>query len=517
MKFPTDQASATTGLLEVLRESPGSNVRELARALQVEKKVLNRILYGRRDLFVPVGPQPPAWFIEDPLAAGRAAPTDRERADEGLGNALPLYSWQEEALAAWRSNNRRGIVEAVTGAGKTRLGLAAVADQLGRAGRAAIIVPTVELLSQWEGELSEILPDATIGLMGGGSHETLATFDVLVATGASARQRDLELPKGVPGLLVADECHRYGADVSQLALQEVFDARLGLSATYERPDSAHEWVLLPYFDRVVFTLGYRRAIDDGAIASFRVALLGVDFSPSEQDQYEEMSEAISRAWGTLVNGFDVEPDPFASFLAEVTELAKGGPAKRPARSYLKNWNARRKLMAETRAKLPALDLLESPLRAADRSFVFTQTVDSADELADRLNAHRIPAAALHAQMHRDERRRDLEAFADGALKVLTSVKVLEEGINVPAADLGVIMAASKQRRQMIQRMGRILRIKPDGRAARFVVVYVRGTGEDPALGAHEAFLEDLLGVADEVKTFTLKSRPAALDRFLRPE
>jgi hypothetical protein len=65
-------------------------------------------------------------------------------------------------------------------------------------------------------------------------------------------------------------------------------------------------------------------------------------------------------------------------------------------------------------------------------------------------------------------------------------------VDLPDADLGIIVAASKSRRQIIQRMGRILRPKQDGRAARFVVLYISGTAEDPATGAHQAFLGELL-------------------------
>ena len=44
---------------------------------------------------------------------------------------------------------------------------------------------------------------------------------------------------------------------------------------------------------------------------------------------------------------------------------------------------------------------------------------------------------------------------------------------------------------MIQRMGRVLRKKADGRLARFVIFYVQGTSEDPAQGAHEDFLGEI--------------------------
>ena len=68
---------------------------------------------------------------------------------------------------------------------------------------------------------------------------------------------------------------------------------------------------------------------------------------------------------------------------------------------------------------------------------------------------------------------------------MSAPRVLDEGVDVPAADLAVIVGASRSRRQMIQRMGRILRRKSDGRLARLAVLFVEGTVEDPAAGAHE--------------------------------
>ena len=65
----------------------------------------------------------------------------------------------------------------------------------------------------------------------------------------------------------------------------------------------------------------------------------------------------------------------------------------------------------------------------------------------------------------------------------------------------MIVGASRSRRQMIQRMGRVLRRKSDGRHARFAVLFVEGTVEDPSSGAHEAFLEEVVNVAEGVSSF----------------
>ena len=113
----------------------------------------------------------------------------------------------------------------------------------------------------------------------------------------------------------------------------------------------------------------------------------------------------------------------------------------------------------------------------------------------------LEAAAIHSHLDGDDRRTVLTRFGAGTLRVVTAPQVLDEGIDVPAADLAVILAASRSRRQMIQRMGRVLRRKSDGRAARFVIIFVAGTVEDPALGAHEGFLDEITSVANAVQAF----------------
>jgi hypothetical protein len=55
---------------------------------------------------------------------------------------------------------------------------------------------------------------------------------------------------------------------------------------------------------------------------------------------------------------------------------------------------------------------------------------------------------------------------------------------------------------MVQRMGRIVRRKTDGRRARFVVAFIRDTIEDPAFGAHESFLDEVTAIATTVVTLT---------------
>jgi RNA polymerase primary sigma factor len=133
-----------------------------------------------------------------------------------LGVALTLHDWQREAIAAWKFAGRRGIIEAVTGSGKTRVGIAAVAEHLcSPSARAVILVPTIELANQW---LRSLHADFTVpvAIVGDGSTADFETNSVLVYVARSASDdlppRMRRLATSRPVLLVADECHRYGSE-----------------------------------------------------------------------------------------------------------------------------------------------------------------------------------------------------------------------------------------------------------------------------------------------------------------
>ena len=438
--------------------------------------------------------------------------SNQQRVD---GSTSALYPWQRAALAAWIANKHRGVVEAVTGSGKTRVGLQAVAMRLAAGGKTMVIVPSKELLHQWVRELQHVFPDMRIGRLGDGYEDDLRRRDVLVATVNSARARALRL-RDRPGLLVVDECHRCGSEVNRLALHTEFAWRLGLSATHARSDGMHASVLEPYFEGVVFRFGYAEAIEQGVVARLKVALIGVAFEPQERTQYEHLSEKVRRARAWLVASFDVPASPFGEFIKAVNRLRIHGDARQAiaAGRYLSVFNRRRALLAETKAKYEALAKLEDALVEAKRVIVFTQTVRAAELAAAELVDIGIDAEPLHSALDSVERRAVLDRFAHGHLHTIVAPQVLDEGLDVPDADLGVIVAASRQRRQMVQRMGRVLRPKQRGRLARFAVLYVDGTSEDPALGAHETFLEEVVESAVAVRKFPVHASPAEICEYL---
>lgn len=483
-----------------LAAADGLTSSELADRLGAAEEAVSFALFAGHGRFRRDRGAPPRWWLASTLggtwpAAPRPAPILQPV------SPLRLYSWQADAIAAWSRRGGRGVVEAVTGTGKTMVGVAATLDELGRRGQVVVLVPTVELQQQWVTELSDRLTGAApVGRMGAGFADRLTTHDVLVAVVNSARAADVR-PIRQGGLLVADECHRYGSAVNHVALDPRFRRRLGLSATYARDDDGNLAWLDPYFGSTCFRLGYDRAVGDGIVARFTATLIGVRLAPDERARYEDLTDRMAALKARLV-ALGVRTEPFDEFMRAVGRLSEGdAEGAGVARAYRQVMLERRRLLADTPAKDVVLGSLVPALAAADRSIVFTQSIAAAERARRLLAGRGLRAAAVHSALSGPDRQAALRRFANGDLDLLAAPRVLDEGIDVPAADLAVIAGASRSRRQMIQRMGRVLRRKPDMRRARFAVLFVEDTVEDPRLGAHEAFLDEISGAADRVTCF----------------
>jgi superfamily II DNA or RNA helicase len=246
----------------------------------------------------------------------------------------------------------------------------------------------------------------------------------------------------------------------------------------------------------------------------------VAFSPDEWTRYGELSETMGQLRARLVQRYGLVAEPFEAFMRVVNQLADSdGDGAGLARSYRHAMLERRRLLADTPAKDAALDALAPAIAEADRAIVFTQTIGASERAGRLLGERGLRAGVVHSALPPSDRRDVLTRFARGDLEVLAAPRVLDEGVDVPAADLAVIAGASRSRRQMIQRMGRVLRRKPDGRRARFAVLFVEGTVEDPRYGAHEVFLEEIVDVADHVSCFragTGALQPGDLHNALKP-
>ncbi|HMJ76236.1 MAG TPA: DEAD/DEAH box helicase [Iamia sp.] len=426
-----------------------------------------------------------------------------------------LYRWQLDALIAWLRCGRRGVIEAVTGSGKTDVAIAAIADARRRGRFVLVLVPSRVLMEQWYGRLTAALPDARIGRLGDTGKDRPASCDVLIATRHSAAAHRPVPPGDGGGLLIADECHGLGGGVLRRALLAPYTERLGLTATLERSDDAVADLLLPYFAGICHRYGFDQAIADGVCAAPRVAFVGVALSAEERAEYVATEQRLVTARQHLRRVPGMPLAPFGDFIAAVAHLANGdsGADGRAAREYLDVFAQRRQIVAQSSGKYELLGRLAPTIRDADGSLLFTETVRGANHAINRLDPL-VNIELITGSTARRQRKEILGDLRGRRLDAVAAPRVLDEGIDVPDADLGIVMSASRTRRQMIQRMGRILRRKRPGGRARFVIMFARDTLEDPAHRIErDGFVEEIERISEATGVFD-GERFEELDVFL---
>ncbi len=410
---------------------------------------------------------------------------------------LPLRPWQKEALTRWYQAGGSGVCEAVTGTGKTHLGLEAVAQVIRLGQRATVLVPSVLLQRQWEQQMQRHVPAAVIAKVGGVTRGDPRQADVVIAIVNSATTVDLTCLGSSMSLLVADEVHRYGGTAWSVALRDGYTYRLGLTATLERgSDAGVAEVLIPYFGGIVHKYGFDRAARERVVAPFDLVFLGVRLDQEEQALYETLSRKIRQARKVLIaaGGDPRKLDQQLGLLRSI-----GGDVTRAVIAYESSTRERRRLLAETGAKHSALESLTEVVGESRGTVIFTQSKETADVAASILQAGGLRAAAIYSEGMTPARRQSLiDALEDEQLDALAAPKILDEGVDVPDLDLGIVMGASNARRQMIQRLGRVVRLKRDGRRARFVILYVVGSVEDPESGSRDDFMSEVEEAANSV-------------------
>jgi len=395
------------------------------------------------------------------------------------------------------------VIEAVTGSGKTDVAIAAVSDALRRERFVLVVVPSRVLMEQWVGRLTASIPGARIGRLGDSGKDIPTSCDVLVATRHSAAAYKPLPPGTAGGLLIADECHGLGGGILRRAMLPQYEERLGLTATLERSDDAVTELLLPYFGGICYRYGFEQAIADGVCARPRVAFVGVPLSDAEREEYIEVEQRLVGARHHLRAVRDMPLEPFGDFLAAVAHLAErdAGPDGKAAREYLDAFSKRRHIVAQSIGKYELLGSLAPAIKGADGALVFTETVRAANHAINRLDPH-VSIDLITGTTARRQRREILDDLRVRRLDAVAAPRVLDEGIDVPDANLGIVMSASRTRRQMIQRMGRILRRKGAGVSARFVIMFAKDTLEDPANRVErDGFLDEIERISEATGVF----------------
>ena len=426
--------------------------------------------------------------LEPELPPGSPLPPPQLTVPIGLQWRDGRYGHQGRAVDEFLGSQARGVMAIATGGGKTRTALIAATQLQDRrsAGKpmlVVIIVPTSTLERQWSEDVREfgVEPVRPSQLSGIRRAERIAEIQTAFATGAErtevvvCTQQLFRTDRSIRGLaedvsetgadtmLIGDEVHNLGAPSFLSDLPEVFEWRLGLSATPIRQfDSLGTDELFAFFGPQVFQFGLRAAIDAGCLVPYDYQVHTVSLTEDELERYASLTDELFAA------GFRVTDE---------------GQAVIPNSQVEHLLRRRRAVLEQASGKIPALSVVLRQIGPPNVRRTLIYASSKPPELADRrqiegvnemLQELGIVAHELTAEENAAGRGDEiLRRFAAGEYKALTAMRVLDEGVDIPATESAFILASTTVEREWVQRRGRVLRQSKGKEAAvihDFVVV-----------------------------------------------
>ena len=390
--------------------------------------------------------------------------------------SFEIREHQKLALQSWKANQFTGILQHATGSGKTITSIYALtkifdAKHNKNGSLVAIIsVPYIELAKQWVIELEKfnIKPiecfesktkwhtklTRNLELL---RNKKIDFMCLLVVNKTLVSKPFQELIAKIPTndlMFIGDECHRHASENTNKSLPNAY-FKLGLSATpfnddedeFETenlfPNIAKERIL-SYYQTIVHQYSLENAIHDDVLTPYDYHIIPVFLTESEQLTYDELSQKIN---DVIINS--------------------GGKLSREEQEKLMIYSSERsRLLGRAENKLVELRRLTKDIPQENRPYSLfytgegkTENEDSTviNEVSKVLSQNGWRTSQFIGSTPPSVRKEILDNFKLGIVDALVAMKVLDEGIDVPACRTAYILASSKNPRQYVQRRGRVLR------------------------------------------------------------
>ncbi|NAW33494.1 DEAD/DEAH box helicase family protein [Halomonas alimentaria] len=397
------------------------------------------------------------------------------------GKEFEIRNHQKRAIKSWAQNKYKGILKLSTGSGKTITAIYAATkvyearSKKGLRTMLIVSVPYQELARQWienlelfniraikcwqskstwYDDLKQEILDFNMGVI---------DFVSIVVVNRTMEGRDFQdvlkdtSPEEI--MLIGDECHNHGSKKTSASLPSCY-YRLGLSATPYRsdedeldspfPDFAKENIN-NYYGEIVSEYSLGDAINDGVLCEYEYHVVPVYLTQEEQDEYEYLSNEI----------------------AKLVMYDRGSKQSNENNELTRLCGQRSRLLGAAQNKLIALNRLARSIPKQQRSYSLfycgegrasysdsgdeketSKVIEEVSKVLDESGWH---TSRFTSQESKRDRASIMENFKNGTIDALVSMKVLDEGVDVPICDKAFIIASTRNPRQYIQRRGRVLR------------------------------------------------------------
>ncbi|PVW16406.1 DEAD/DEAH box helicase family protein [Marixanthomonas spongiae] len=376
--------------------------------------------------------------------------------------------YQQEAYERWYENDFSGVFAMATGTGKTITSLNCLLQGYKQEKKynAIILVPSIALLNQWEEEVGEFNFQNILKVGGGNNWEKdLANYvsnyswgikkDLIIIStyGSFVTDRFQKYFNKVQEnfLLIADEAHNMGASQIKKRLPTVkVNSKIGLSATPKRIyDPEGTDAIDAFFNDsppYIYSFSMERALKEERLTEYKYFPKIVELQDEELERYIELSKKLLRYFDFDKGVF--KKDPIVEKLLLI----------------------RKNIIHKAHNKINCFKNIISDLEKQEKlKYVFTYVPEGYvyDDQGDgeRMLNHFMKAAigikpGLKINSYTaedDDLKGILTGFSEGKIEMLFAMKMLDEGVDVPRAEVGVFCSSTGNPRQFIQRRGRLLR------------------------------------------------------------
>lgn len=395
--------------------------------------------------------------------------------------------YQRQAFQNWKAS-QSGLFAMATGTGKTLTALNCLLEIFKRFGyyKAVILVPTLTLVEQWEAECKKFSFSHVhkVSSKERGWRSDLSTLQlresrnpnvsyIVISTYASFARSEVFAAINAlshKNLLIADEAHNMGGGRLLERLDDIrFRRRIGLSATPDRQyDDLGNSKVKEFFgvkDKYTFEFSMSDAIEKGFLCRYYYYPHLVSLTDHEQEEYIKISRQLVKFFDFGRNSFTGGDSILTALLLKRKRIVHKAAGKEAVfREILKKMYKEKGDLRYTLVYTPEGDKADD---VAD-DFSAKETIEDDH---DELNLIRrytqivkeVSPTTTVSMFTSDAKERDklLASFAKGELEVLTSMKCLDEGVDIPRSETAIFCASTGNPRQFIQRRGRILRTHAD--------------------------------------------------------
>jgi len=398
---------------------------------------------------------------------------EEENMDDYVSNEnlkyVTLHNWQKEAINFFWEHNGKAIYEVTTGAGKTYCTIQILKQLLKMHPNyyVLIVVPKNVILEKgWFPELYENgFSMVQVGTYYGFAKEIKK---ITITNMQNINKLDMKLFDFV----IYDEIHNYCTKRLFKYLEYPHKYKLGLSATIERMDNKH-WRMLKAFDYNKYVYSSKEALQDGILNKFIFKNVEIIMDEENYDKYLELTQDMGMV---IKQG------------GSYHRIMKGLAGEELKLRLLKITNERKQLVLNYPLKMQALKII-CKQHEAEKTLVFNEynkvTTNAYFELLDV----GIRAQVVHSGIPKIKIDKILNNYQKGKFNTLLTTKVLDEGYNLPAIEVGIIQAGNSTAKQTIQRLGRVLRKKET--PSILYQIYIANTMEEEQARERAKMFKDL--------------------------